>query len=198
MEERSAPSISGWVMLVVVLVLLAVAGWSGYQISLGEDQVLWGWGAGVAVVLFLVLVSGFVVNPPNLSRVITFVGRYVGTVRRNGFSWTFRSPVGNGSVCEFRTSIRDPQGQRCQRQPGRGGRGGVWHVLDTAKAAFEVQDYEEFVKIQTETAVRHMASALPVRRLPGGRALAAGQRRRGHRLAAPRAAGPVARSPVSR
>ena len=50
-------------MLVVVLVLPVVAGWGGYQISLGENQVPWGWVAGVAVVLFLVLVTGFVVNP---------------------------------------------------------------------------------------------------------------------------------------
>ncbi len=95
MDERPAPSLSGWLMLLVVVILAGVAGWGGYQISLGADEVLWAWGAGISVVLLLVLVSGFVVNPPNMSRVLTFVGRYVGTVRRNGFSWSYPLTAGS-------------------------------------------------------------------------------------------------------
>ena len=162
MEERSAPSMSGWVMLVVVLVLLAVAGWGGYQISLGENQVLWGWGAGVAVVLFLVLVTGFVVNPPNLSRVLTFVGRYVGTVRRNGFSWTY--PLTGRERISLRIQNFESETLKVNDANGNPVEVAavvVWRVLDTAKAAFEVQDYEGFVKIQTETAIRHMSSQYP-------------------------------------
>ena len=162
MVERPAPALSGWLMLLVVVILAGVAGWGGYQISLGADEVLWAWGAGISVVLFLVLVSGFIVNPPNMSRVLTFVGRYVGTVRRNGFSWTY--PLTSRERVSLRIQnfeseilkVNDANGN-----PVEVAAVVVWRVLDTAKAAFEVQDYEGFVKIQTETAVRHMASEYP-------------------------------------
>ena len=162
MVERPAPALSGWLMLLVVVILAGVAGWGGYQISLGADEVLWAWGAGISVVLLLVLVSGFVVNPPNMSRVLTFVGRYVGTVRRNGFSWSY--PLTSRERVSLRIQnfesevlkVNDANGN-----PVEVAAVVVWRVLDTAKAAFEVQDYEGFVKIQTETAVRHMASEYP-------------------------------------
>ena len=162
MVERPAPALSGWLMLLVVVILAGVAGWGGYQISLGADEVLWAWGAGISVVLLLVLVSGFIVNPPNMSRVLTFVGRYVGTVRRNGFSWSY--PLTSRERVSLRIQnfesevlkVNDANGN-----PVEVAAVVVWRVLDTAKAAFEVQDYEGFVKIQTETAVRHMASEYP-------------------------------------
>lgn len=101
-------------------------------------------------------------QPTNESRVVSFFGRYIGTIRRNGFSWTWPLTLRQKVSLRVRNFDSDTlKGQRCQRQPGRSGGVIVWRAIDTAKALFEVDNYEQFVHIQTETAVRHMAAEYP-------------------------------------
>lgn len=120
-------------------------------------------GFGILLFLAAILIStGFMVIDPNQSRVVTFFGRYLGTVRRNGFSWTY--PITKRAPISLRIQNFDSQTLKVNDAVGNPIEVAaviVWRVTDTAKAVFEVEDYEDFVKIQTETAVRHMASEYP-------------------------------------
>ena len=88
MSERKGLGVNGWVMLVVILALLAGGGWLIYLASQDDDMTTMFWVGIVAVVVGGVMASGLVINPPNIAKVVTFFGRYLGTVRRNGLIWT--------------------------------------------------------------------------------------------------------------
>jgi regulator of protease activity HflC (stomatin/prohibitin superfamily) len=112
--------------------------------------------------VWLVGLAGFTVVPPNQSRVATFLGRYVGTVRDAGFWWvlpfTTRQRV-SLRVRFFETEVlkvNDARGNPVEISAVIN-----WRVVDTAKAAFDVDDYEDFVRVQAETAIRHVASVYP-------------------------------------
>ncbi|MEA2826649.1 MAG: hypothetical protein QOG43_1088 [Actinomycetota bacterium] len=122
-----------------------------------------------AVVLFLVVVvagcivaGGLIVVPPNQSRVMVFFGRYIGTVRRDGFWWidpfTIRQRV-SLKIRNFESDVlkvNDAVGNPVEIAAVI-----TWQVADTARALFDVDDYVGFVRIQSETAVRHVASQYP-------------------------------------
>ena len=100
--------------------------------------------------------------------------RTSGTVHTSGFTWTW--PLTIRRIVSLRVQNFDSQILKVNDAVGNPVEVAavvVWRVVDTAKAVFDVEDYEEFVKIQTETAVRHMASLLSVRQLRGGRLVTA-------------------------
>lgn len=163
MKEREALTISGWPMLVVDAALFIVG---GLAIAFGiigpaESPPLIVAGA-LLVVAGGIVASGFAVVQPNIGRVAIFLGRYAGTVRRTGFVWTVpltEKPHYSLRLRNFESEtlkVNDAMGNPIEVAAVI-----VWRVVDTAKAAFEVDDYATFVKIQTETAVRHMASQYP-------------------------------------
>lgn len=163
MKEREALTISGWPMLVVDAALF-IAG--GSAIAFG----IIGPPASPPLIVagaFLVaaggiVASGFAVVQPNIARVAIFLGRYAGTVRRTGFVWTVPltdKPTYSLRLRNFESEtlkVNDAMGNPIEVAAVI-----VWRIVDTARTAFEVDDYEQFVKIQTETAVRHMASKYP-------------------------------------
>jgi regulator of protease activity HflC (stomatin/prohibitin superfamily) len=161
MKERKGLGINGWVMLVINLILLIGGGWLIYLwVEDRETSILW---AGIiALVLSGIIATGFTINPPNIAKVVTFFGRYVGTVRRNGLVWTY--PLTIKERVSLRVQNFDSETLKVNDANGNPVEVAaviVWRVVDTAQAAFDVEDYEDFVKIQTETAVRHMASEYP-------------------------------------
>ena len=109
-----------------------------------------------------VVASGFTVVEPNIARVVIFLGRYAGTIRRTGFTWTVPltlKPAYSLRLRNFESEtlkVNDAIGNPVEIAAVV-----VWRVVDTARAAFDVDDYEAFVKIQSETAIRHMASMYP-------------------------------------
>jgi regulator of protease activity HflC (stomatin/prohibitin superfamily) len=117
-------------------------------------------------VVGLVLAGGmwrglFVVSP-NESRVLILFGRYVGTVIRAGWWWcnpfTTKTPV-SLRVRNFqseRVKVNDASGNPIEIAAVV-----VWRVTDTAKAVFDVDDYEHFVTVQSETSLRHLATEYP-------------------------------------
>lgn len=124
-----------------------------------------GGAAGLAVLLFIawiILINGFFVVEPNGSRVLVLFGKYQGTVRQNGFFYTLpwmskrsvslRARTLNGD----RLKVNDAAGNPIEIAAVI-----VWNVSDTYRACFEVEKYEEFVRLQSETAVRHLASTHP-------------------------------------
>ncbi len=114
------------------------------------------------VLLFLLTAPGFFVVGPNLSRVLVLFGKYKGTVRKEGFFWTNpftvkqRISLKAHNVASEKIKVNDKDGN-----PIEIGAVVVWRVEDTAQALFDVVDYEQYVDIQIETAVRQLASSHP-------------------------------------
>ena len=110
----------------------------------------------------LAMPVGFFLVKPNHSKVLVQFGRYVGTVRDEGFWWTFPWRVRRTISLRIRTfdsdtlKVNDAVGNPVEIASVIN-----WQVTDTAKASFDVEDYENFVYIQTEAAVRHVASEYP-------------------------------------
>ncbi|WP_407539957.1 SPFH domain-containing protein [Deinococcus radiomollis] len=134
--------------LIIVVMLAGVAAVTG--------SVAW---MALGFVAFFFLVSGFFIVAPNQASVITLFGRYVGTERRNGFFWT--NPLTTRRKLSLR--IRNFSSQQLKVNDAGGSpieiaAVVVWRVVDTARASFDVENYEEFVHIQAETALRHLAS----------------------------------------
>ena len=163
MKEHEALSISGWTMLALDIALFIVGGLAIAAGIMGTEPADLLIIAGVVVVTVAgILASGFTQLQPNMSRVIIFIGRYLGTVRRTGFVWTV--PLTNKPSYSLR--VRNFESETLKVNDAIGNpievaAVVVWRVVDTAQAAFEVDDYVQFVKIQTETAIRHMASEYP-------------------------------------
>ena len=119
--------------------------------------------ACVAVIpVLLIMLAGFFVVDPNLSRVLILFGRYRGTVRKNGFFWTnpfsvkqslsLRAHKLDGDVIK----VNDLMGNPIEISAVV-----VWRVADTARATFDVEDYEHFVRVQSDAALRNLASTHP-------------------------------------
>jgi regulator of protease activity HflC (stomatin/prohibitin superfamily) len=109
-----------------------------------------------------VLSGGLIMVAPGEARVIQFLGRYVGTVRTDGLRFinpfTFRRRIStrirNHETAV--TKVNDADGNPIEIAAVV-----VWRITDTARAVFEVDDYDQFVNIQAETAVRHIATSYP-------------------------------------
>ena len=153
--------VSGWLMASVSLILL-VGGGIGFVGALVDQN--W-WVTVTAAVILLVgtvLLLGLFVNQPNQSRVVTLFGRYHGTVRENGFRWVNPLTLRRSVSLRIRTfdsdvlKVNDAVGNPVEIASVIN-----WQVVDTARAAFDVEDYEHFVKVQSEAAIRHVASEYP-------------------------------------
>ena len=171
MMERRARAVPGIVGLLVVLVAAVVGTYlfiRGAQAAEGDALPLLAHPAvdlivgGLAWVAAVVLASGLVVVQPNLSRSVILFGRYLGTLRDSG--WWFTVPLTSKPAVSLR--VRNFDSDRLKVNDLRGNpieiaAVVVWRVVDAAKALFEVDAYEAFVKIQSETALRHIASQYP-------------------------------------
>ncbi len=122
--------------------------------------------AGAIVSGFAAFVSllGFMVLQPNEAGVVVILGSYQGTVRKSGFWWVNPLSAGQNRVVSLRTrnfisntsKVNDANGN-----PINIAAVVVWQVVDTAPAVFDVEDYERFVFLQAETAIRHVARSYP-------------------------------------
>jgi regulator of protease activity HflC (stomatin/prohibitin superfamily) len=161
-QEKSVFSFNGWIMVVIDLVVFFFCG--RYLVAHAERA---GTTAGlVLAVLGAILVfmtfGGFFLIHPNESKVFTFLGKYVGSARTAGFFWT------NPFVVKKKVTLRifnfnsetlkvnDALGNPIEIAAVV-----VWHVVDSAKALFNVESYQNFVAIQSETAIRQLATHYP-------------------------------------
>jgi regulator of protease activity HflC (stomatin/prohibitin superfamily) len=157
--ERPARSYRG--ALIVIGDLAAVAG-AGLLIAVTDAAPAAIGLAVVAVVAAAVMAGGLIVVPPNQSRVLVFFGRYIGSVRKDGFWWinpfTIRHRV-SLRIRNFESDVlkvNDAVGNPVEIAAVI-----TWQVVDTARATFDVDDYVGFVRIQAESAVRHVAAQYP-------------------------------------
>jgi regulator of protease activity HflC (stomatin/prohibitin superfamily) len=153
-EERAAWAVSGWAGVVVVLVC------AGACVVLAGSAV-----PGliaVAAVAGAVVLSSLVIVQPGRTKVIRFFGTYVGTVRRPGF-WCVVPLADRRNlsvrVRNFETNhlkVNDADGNPVEIAAIV-----VWQVADTARAVYAVDDYVDFVQVQAEAALRHVANTRP-------------------------------------
>jgi hypothetical protein len=153
-NEKANTPVSGYLMLLVVLILFA-GGILGL-IGLRNGHFAW------PLLLSVVLMPGFFFLNPNSSVVLVLFGDYKGTVKTNGFHWVNPFFIKKGISLRARNfdsdkiKVNDKVGNPIQI-----GVILVWQVRDTFKAAFEVDNYETFVKLQTDSAVRRLAGQFP-------------------------------------
>ena len=120
---------------------------------IGEILVFLGW---------LLCWFGFFIVEPNVARVLVLFGRYRGSVRENGFYWTNpftlkpKVSLKAHNVASEKIKVNDLLGN-----PIEIGAVVVWQVRDTAQAKFDVEDFQDYVNVQIETAIRHLASSHP-------------------------------------
>jgi len=118
--------------------------------------------AFLLVILGVFLFKGIMVVNPNHARVCTFFGKYVGTVKANGLLWvnpfysSYRITLRSQNLNGQQLKVNDKMGNPIEIAAVI-----VWQVSDTYKASFEVADFQQYVGIQSEAAVRHLATSCP-------------------------------------
>jgi regulator of protease activity HflC (stomatin/prohibitin superfamily) len=162
--EREAWSLGGAAAFLVVLVAVACFVGSFPLFAAAEKNSADALGLlGVALILLgIALFSGLAVISPGTTRVVQFFGRYIGTVRRTGLVLTVPfSTRRNVSVRVRNFETNELKVNDADGNPVNIAAIVVWQVADTAKATFGVQDYADFVRVQSESALRHVAMSHP-------------------------------------
>jgi regulator of protease activity HflC (stomatin/prohibitin superfamily) len=162
MNERIAFSVSG-IPFVVVWLLLALSGFVFYLLAGQEGMPPWIGGIGIAIhALDIWFLKGFFQVAPNEGQVMQLFGKYAGTVRAEGLRWTnpfFTKRRVSLRIRNFESNklkVNDFDGNPIEIAAVV-----VWQVVDTAEAVFCVDNYENFVQIQSESALRQMAQSYP-------------------------------------
>ena len=158
-REQPTRAASGWVALALVL-LAFVLSLALIATAISTDMLLL---IPVGVVLLIAAIfgsSGFFTLQPNEAAVLILFGAYKGTVRTSGFSWA--NPFMKKGKISLRA--RNLNGEKIKVNDRRGNpieiaAVVVWRVEDSAQACFDVDSYEDYVRIQSESAVRHLASS---------------------------------------
>jgi regulator of protease activity HflC (stomatin/prohibitin superfamily) len=159
--ERPIPTWNGFAVLALGLALYLLAAWRLFvMVTQGRPTL---GGVVLVVVLFLLgtlVLAGLYTLQPNEAAILQLFGAYRGTSRVPGL----RGTIPFYTRKKLSARARNLNGDRLKVNDKRGNpieiaAVVVWHVEDTAKAAFDVDDYENFVKVQSEAAVRHLASS---------------------------------------
>jgi len=152
--EKSFKPANGYLMLTILLVLIAVLAYGVFKLNNY-------WFFLLGLPIFLIL-PGFMVVNPNQSKVLILFGAYKGSVKENGFFWA--NPFFVARNISLRARNFDSERVKVNDKLGNPVLISVilvWRVLDTFKSAFDVDDYEHFVRVQTDAAVRELAASYP-------------------------------------
>ena len=152
--EKIIKPANGYLMFVITLILF----FGGVALSVIQETIVY---------LILSLVGfigffGFILVNPNASKVILLFGKYVGTIKANGLFWA--NPLYRKKSISLRASNFDSERLKVNDKLGNPIMIStilVWRVTNTYKAAFDVDNYENFVRVQTDAAVRKLASMYP-------------------------------------
>lgn len=161
MKEKAAFHVNGYLGLLGAIIIGLISLWLMFVGFTRNFPVV----LTIGIILFLIVIlfsTSLTIIQPNEAKVLTFFGNYIGTIRDAGLFMTV--PFTNKEtvslrVCNFNSQIlkvNDSKGNPVEIAAVI-----VYKVVDTAKALFSVDDYEEFVQIQSESAVRHVASEYP-------------------------------------
>ncbi len=161
MKEKNAFHINGYLAFLLTIIVSLVAAWLVYR-GLTADQVGLAVIGAILLVLVAVAATSLTIIQPNEAKALTFFGNYIGTIRDAGLFLTVpftekeRVSLRVGNFNSQILKVNDSQGNPVEIAAVI-----VYRVVDTAKALFAVDDYEQFVQIQSESAVRHVASEYP-------------------------------------
>jgi regulator of protease activity HflC (stomatin/prohibitin superfamily) len=151
--QRPALAINGWLGVVVLAGCVEGMLLAGHH----DPGLLW-----LPLVVFALVVTSLVIVSPGQTSVVQFFGRYVGTVSRPGFWWVLPLTIRYGvsvRVRNFETNhlkVNDADGNPVEIAAIV-----VWQVADTAKSRYAVDSYRDFVSVQAESALRHVATSHP-------------------------------------
>jgi regulator of protease activity HflC (stomatin/prohibitin superfamily) len=175
MEKRTL-RLPGFLMLLIVLAVGAAPFWlmanaGAFAEDAEVDDMLYVWLLVAAAIIDVLILSGFVVLNPNEAAVVQFFGRYLGTVRKAGFHWVL--PLTSKRKVSLR--VRNFESTRLKVSDADGNPVEiaavvVFRVTDAAKAVFAVDDHTQYVSVQAEAAVRHLATSYPYESHDEGRA----------------------------
>jgi len=153
-QEKIIKTPNGYIMLFLIIIIIA-----GAIFSLVSGLIL----VFIPILVFIILIlPGFFLVNPNTSKVILLFGKYIGTVKENGFFWA--NPFYTKKKISLRASNFDSERVKVNDKLGNPIMIStilVWKVEDTYKAAFDVDNYENFVRVQSDAAVRKLASLYP-------------------------------------
>jgi regulator of protease activity HflC (stomatin/prohibitin superfamily) len=156
-RERTRSTLSGWLML-PVLILVLIGGVLMMILAADAerpDVVVW----ILVVIVTSICLGGFFVVNPNEAKVLTLFGKYSGSVKTDGFHWANpllkkrRLSLRIHNFESTKIKVNDHEGNPIEIASIV-----VWRVVETAEAVFEVENYEHYVKVQSEAAVRNLAS----------------------------------------
>lgn len=161
MREKAGIYINGWFILLLHLVVgIALVSILLMNNTLPEDVLLIFGFYGTYFVLLIL--TGFFMLNPNETRVLQFAGNYIGTVKGQGLKWTF--PFISKAKLSVRVNNFETQKIKVNDLLGNPIEVAtiiVWKITDTAKASFEVEDYQSFVQTQSEAALRSLVTRYP-------------------------------------
>ena len=156
-------------LVLAILLTLSPALWIWFAVEAGTTgragmALLWGLMNLPALLAAVLTYMGLVVVQPNQSEVLVLFGRYIGTIRKDGYFWV--NPFTAFWRRKVSLRIRNFDSQKLKVNDKNGNPIDiaaivVWRVRDTAQAAFDVEDFEDYVKVQSEAAVRHLAASHP-------------------------------------
>ena len=153
-NEKNINPINGYFMLFLFFIFFI----GGITMIIKTESAWYTISIFMAVILFL----GLVLVNPNSSRVLLLFGKYAGTIKKNGLFWV--NPLYSKRKISLRASNFDSERLKVNAKLGNPVMIStilVWRVRDTYKAAFDVDDYKNFVRVQTDAAVRKLASMYP-------------------------------------
>jgi regulator of protease activity HflC (stomatin/prohibitin superfamily) len=161
-RERAASTMSGYVMLLVLLLAIVMLVYGVANLVQDNIDGLSATALIVSMLLLLLVAPGFYMLQPNQATAITLFGDYRGTDRATGLRWTWpwmikkKVSVRANNFISERIKVNDLRGNPIEMAAQI-----VWRVVDTAQALFDVDDYHAFVRVQVEAAVRTIGSRYP-------------------------------------
>jgi regulator of protease activity HflC (stomatin/prohibitin superfamily) len=161
-RERHASTASGYVMLLLLLLAIAVQVYGIVQLSNENEAPVVLAAVIIAPIVILFVACGFYMLQPNQAAAITLFGDYKGTDRTTGLRWVLpwmmrkKMSVRANNFISDKIKVNDLRGNPIEMAAQI-----VWRVVDTAQALFDVDDYKEFVRVQVEAAIRTIGSRYP-------------------------------------
>jgi regulator of protease activity HflC (stomatin/prohibitin superfamily) len=161
-RERPAGSMSGYGMLLVLLLSIVVQVWGVIQLANDNPGLLQLTAVIVAPIVLIFVACGFYMLQPNQAAAITLFGDYKGTDRTTGLRWVLpwlmrrKVSVRATNFISDKIKVNDLRGNPIEMAAQI-----VWRVVDTAQALFDVEDYRDFVRVQVEAAIRTIGARYP-------------------------------------
>ncbi|MBZ5753021.1 SPFH domain-containing protein [Metabacillus rhizolycopersici] len=154
MKENKVFQVNGFIGILAIVILIGLSVFTFINQSIGMAILL--------IIIAALLASGITIVQPNQAIVVTFFGSYLGSIRTSGLFLTVPLTIRRSVSLRVRNfnskrlKVNDVDGNPIEIAAVI-----VFKVVDSAKAVFDVDHYEEFVEIQSETAIRHVATKYP-------------------------------------